>query len=53
MFNSNPISRKVASLISLDLHKDLLDEEGFPRADLDFGKLQEYRNLKRKQNGRY
>ncbi len=29
----------------------LVDEEGFPREDLDYGKLQEYRLLKKKQNG--
>ncbi|KAL4456273.1 hypothetical protein ABPG74_014234 [Tetrahymena malaccensis] len=31
-------------------NKSLVDEEGFPRADLDFGELTTYKNLKRKFN---
>jgi len=38
-------------MFSLDYHKSLVDEEGFPRADLDFGELTTYRNTKRKFNG--
>ena len=34
-----------------NLHKNLVDDEGFPRADLDYGKLVEYRTHKKKQNG--
>jgi len=30
--------------------KGLVDKEGFPRADLDFGKLTQYRTLKKKLN---
>ena len=35
-----------------NLHKNLVDEEGFPRADLDYGKLLEYRTTKKKYNGK-
>ena len=35
----------------LDYDKNLVDREGFPREDLDFGKLTEYRLLKKRQNG--
>jgi 26S proteasome non-ATPase regulatory subunit 9 len=31
----------------LGLDKSLVDEEGFPRENLDFGELTVYRNLKR------
>ena len=30
-----------------ELDKNLCDSEGFPRADIDFGELQTYKNLKR------
>lgn len=30
--------------------KSLVDEEGFPRADLDFGELCDYKNLRRTFN---
>ncbi len=33
---------------SKNLDKDLVDEEGFPRADIDFGELTIYRQLKQK-----
>ena len=29
--------------------KGVIDVEGFPRADLDFGQISNYRNLKRKK----
>jgi 26S proteasome non-ATPase regulatory subunit 9 len=29
-------------------NKSLVDAEGFPRSDIDFGELSNYRNLKRK-----
>lgn len=29
--------------------KGLVDAEGFPRADIDFGELSDYRNLKRRK----
>lgn len=31
------------------LEKGTVDEEGFPRADLDFGELSNYRNLKKRK----
>jgi hypothetical protein len=31
------------------LEKGLIDNEGFPRADLDFGELTNYRNLKKQK----
>ena len=40
-------------MLILDLHKDLVDNEGFPRADLDFLQLQKYRESKKKYNGRH
>ena len=39
-------------IVGLDETKDLkrvVDHEGFPRADLDFGELANYRNLKRRR----
>jgi len=33
---------------SKNLDKDLVDSEGFPRADIDFGELTIYRQLKQK-----
>lgn len=41
----------IQPLIDLKYDRELIDKEGFPRADLDFGKLQQFRNLKRQQNG--
>ena len=32
--------------------RNLIDSEGFPRADLDFSKLQDYRKHKKRQNGK-
>lgn len=34
----------------LNYDKELVDREGFPRDDLDFGKLQEYKKLKKRLN---
>jgi len=34
------------------LDKNLIDSEGFPRADLDYGELANFRNLKRNIRGR-
>jgi 26S proteasome non-ATPase regulatory subunit 9 len=31
-------------------NKPLIDDEGFPRADLDFGELVTYKNLRREFN---
>jgi hypothetical protein len=33
-------------------NKGLVDSEGFPKPDLDFGKLTEYKLMKRRFNGR-
>ena len=37
--------------IFIGIHKNQVDSEGFPRADLDFGNLITYKNLKRTQRG--
>ena len=34
------------------LDQDLIDAEGFPRADLDYGKLLKWRQLKKDLNGK-
>ena len=38
-------------LILKEFDKNLIDEEGFPRADLEFGELANYRDLKRNIRG--
>lgn len=45
-------SKEWIKLTSLDYDKPMIDNEGFPRADLDFTKIQDYRNLKREQSGK-
>jgi hypothetical protein len=38
-------------VLTLGFDQSLVDEEGFPKANLDFGELTIYRNLKRTFNG--
>ncbi len=41
----------IFSLFVEGYEKGLVDNEGFPRADLDFGKLSDYRLTKKRCNG--
>ena len=42
------LSQKLETFKSKNLHKDLVDQEGFPRADLDFGELVAYKETKKR-----
>ena len=42
--------REEYPLFDIDLSGNLLDSEGFPRSDLNYGDLEEYRNLKKRYN---
>lgn len=44
------MNKSVTICLKTAFSKDLVDREGFPRADLDYGELAEYRNLKRRFN---
>lgn len=44
------VTQELEPYLKLNYDKNLIDREGFPREDLDFGKLQEYRRLKKKQS---
>ena len=48
-FKKNCFPMKVFDL-SQDCQGSLVDEEGFPRENLEWGKLVNFRNLKRKNN---
>ena len=49
--NVNKITYFFFIIIILEFDKNLIDEEGFPRADLEFGELANYRDLKRNIRG--
>ena len=43
--------KNVSNPIFKGLDKDLVDKDGFPREDLNFGELYEYKTMKKKLSG--
>jgi len=45
------LTNSITELNKKDLDKNLVDKDGFPREDLNFGELSEFRTMKRKLRG--